>query len=303
MKSIKAIIISFIITGQLLLPTLSNSTTPPSQANVLPDEKEKLSHFFSVAVAREPVHLILIEKNKQRLWFLEYKKDLKVLADYPIATGENQGNKKVSGDSRTPEGIYFITRIYKDKQVTVFGDRAFHLDYPNFFDRKEGRNGDGIFIHGTNRDLQPNSSNGCVILDKKNLDALEQFLQQDITPVIIVPEISTAIPDSDELIKDDYMLTKSLIFAKEIKPGNVEFNYLYLVHSGTQTVAMSDFTYHPFNRSAMQGTGKTYLEYLPAQGWSAGKRVWQTTPLQIYPETPGKIWLLPMSGKNIELPH
>ena len=291
--------------GQFLLPTFSFSTAPPPQSKARPGEKEILSHLFSVAVAREPVHLILVEKDKQRLRVLEYDKSLKVLADYPIATGENPGNKKVRGDSRTPEGIYFITRIYKDKQVTVFGDKAFHLDYPNFFDRQEGKNGDGIFIHGTNRELQPDSTNGCVILDKKNLDELVKFIQKGITPVVIVPKLNTTITETDagQLTKDNYMLTKSLMFARDIKPPDVEFNYLYLISSGGQTVALSDFTYHPFNRSAMQGTGKTYFEYLPAHGWSAVKREWQTTPLQIYPESPGKIWRLPMSEKNITLPY
>jgi hypothetical protein len=69
----------------------------------------------------------------------------------------------------------------------------------------------------------------------------------------------------------------------------VDFNYLLVISSGSQTVAVSDFIYRPFNRSIMSGTSRTYLQYFSAQRWIAGKRLWRASPLQIYPETPVKL--------------
>jgi murein L,D-transpeptidase YafK len=184
----------FTIFFTLLCITFSNTeaaATVHSTAVALDNQTESaLSQLFSVAEAEEPIYLILIEKNLQRLRVFEYDGELKVVAEYFSATGENFGIKKISGDSKTPEGIYFITKIFIDKKVTIFGDKAFHLDYPNFFDVKAGRNGDGIYIHGTNKKLKPNSTNGCITLVNDDLDDLEKYLNQSVTPVVIVPELN-----------------------------------------------------------------------------------------------------------------
>ncbi|MFT5728507.1 MAG: murein L,D-transpeptidase YafK [Desulforhopalus sp.] len=96
----------------------------------------------------------------------EQGESLKHILTFTCATGENPRTKKISGDAKTPEGVYFITEISQDNEITVFGSRAFHLDYPNvFFDKYDGNNGDGIFIHGTNKTLIPYSTNGCITLN------------------------------------------------------------------------------------------------------------------------------------------
>jgi len=240
--------------------------------------------------------LILIEKNLQRLRVLEFGKELKVIAEYPCATGEKIGIKEIRGDSKTPEGIYFITQIFRDNNITLFGDRAFHLDYPNFFDREAGRNGDGIFIHGTNKVLQPYSTNGCITLAANDLNELEQYIRQVSTPVVIVPELeSTTKLNTAKLTEDDFRQARSLLLTEEIKPENIEYNYLYIVNLGSQTVAVGDFIYRPFNSSIMRGASRLYLKYWPAKGWIASQRIWRTSPLQIYPEAPFKIL---MTRKN-----
>jgi murein L,D-transpeptidase YafK len=153
MKSFNTLATFIIISSFLLMPCVSTGKPTSSNTNQSSREADGLAQLFKAAVAKEPLYLILIEKNLQRLRVLEYDDGLRVVADYPSATGENFGIKEVSGDSKTPEGIYFITQIFKDDKITIFGDKAFHLDYPNFFDREAGRNGDGIYIHGTNKDL------------------------------------------------------------------------------------------------------------------------------------------------------
>ncbi len=151
----------------------------------------------------EPSHFIVVEKRYQKLKLFEQKDSLKMLKEFTCATGENPGTKKTSGDARTPEGIYYITEIYEDKRITVFGSRAFHLDYPNIFDRQAGRVGDGIFIHGTNKKLIPNSSNGCITLNNSDLDELAPYLSVHTIPVIILDT------ESEFLLGDNLRLEKN----------------------------------------------------------------------------------------------
>ncbi len=136
--------------------------------------------------AEGPVHFIVVEKKHQKLKLYEQADSLRLIKEFTCATGENQGTKKSSGDSRTPEGIYHITEIYEDKQITVFGSRAFHLDYPNIFDSHAGHLGDGIFIHGTNKKLIPNSTNGCITLKNSDLDELAPYLSVNVIPILIL---------------------------------------------------------------------------------------------------------------------
>ncbi len=301
MKSFNNLAAFIIITCTLLLPSVSTAAPTSSHTQQFSRGINDLSQLFIVATTKEPIYLILIEKNLQRLRVLEYGDELKVVADYPSATGENFGIKEVSGDSKTPEGIYFITHIYKDDKITIFGDKAFHLDYPNFFDSESGRNGDGIYIHGTNKELQLNSTNGCVTLANNDLDGLEKYLNQVVTPVVIVPKLTSIEAKTNLLTENDFRLTKSLLLTEEIKPEKVEYNYLYIISFGGQTVAVSDFIYRPFNSSIMRGASRTYLKSLPAKGWTAVKRIWQASPLQIYPESPIKIAAHPLATGEVQL--
>jgi len=301
MKSSHSLAKSVITFCLLLFPVLLLAHSKPAYPEQNYAEPEALSEIIKVAVAKEPIYLILVEKNLQRLQILEYGEDLKIIADFPAATGENSGVKEVRGDSKTPEGIYFVTRVFKDDKVTIFGDRAFHLDYPNFFDRTRGRNGDGIYIHGTNKILQPNSTNGCVTLAKNDLDQLENYLNQMVTPVIIVSNINSIKANTQLLTENDFRLVKSLLLLEGIQPEKVEYSYLYLISSGKQTVAVSDFIYRPYRRSIMHGASKVYLQYDPAQGWVVGKRIWQASPLQIYPENTAKLAARPFVTDEITI--
>jgi murein L,D-transpeptidase YafK len=301
MKSFNILATFVIISCALVLPSVSTGASDPSHTKQFFRGTNGLSQLFIVAAAKEPIYFILVEKNLQLLRVLEYDNELKVVADYPSATGENLGIKEISGDSKTPEGIYFVTQIFKDDKITIFGDKAFHLDYPNFFDREAGRNGDGIYIHGTNKELQPNSTNGCITLANNDLNYLEKYLNQVVTPVVIVPELTSLEGNTNLLTDNDFNLAKSLLLTEEIKPENVEYNYLYIISFGGQTIAVSDFIYRPFKRSIMRGTSRTYLKYLPAKGWTASKRIWRVSPLQIYPEAPVKVAAHPLATGEVQL--
>ncbi len=132
-----------------------------------------------------PIHLILVEKATQKLHLYRYDGSYQRIKTYSCGTGERKGQKRVENDEKTPEGIYFNTKIYRDRNVTVFGDRAFELNYPNAFDGIAGNDGHGIYIHGSNRKVSPYSTNGCVALNNSDLKDLDERIEFDKTPVII----------------------------------------------------------------------------------------------------------------------
>ena len=290
MKSFSIIALFCIIFQLLLVPPTPCAEQNQQIITITKGAYDKLAALFTNAVSTNPVYLILVEKKLQRLSVLEYTDALRIAAVFPCATGENTGQKKSSGDAKTPEGVYFITRIYHDDKITIFGDRAFHLDYPNIFDKEAGRNGDGIYIHGTNRKLTPNSTNGCITLTNSDLSALTDYLTQVVTPVVIVNELAEIDQSKSQLLQEqDFSLAKSLLLPDRIKADNVEYDYLYTINYGQKAVAVSNFRYHPFKRSTMRGASRSYLKYLPHKGWTSLKRIQHISPLQIFPEIPGKV--------------
>ncbi len=248
--------------------------------------------FLRVFVAKKPIYFILVEKDKQRLRLLKYEGRLKVVAEYPCATGENVGKKMSIGDSRTPEGIYFITKIYTDTKVTIFGKRAFHLDFPNIFDKDSGISGDGIYIHGTNGGLKPTSTNGCITLRNKDLDELVRFLETDATPVMIIPGISALKgAETVKFDKNRFDLFKTLLLLGEIRRDQAEFEYLYRLTDGIQTVAVGEFTLYQNEYPRFQGYSRSYLTFDREKGWTNKERIYRASPLQ-----PGQ--LLPRYPKD-----
>ncbi|MDQ5960854.1 MAG: hypothetical protein QG592_1937, partial [Pseudomonadota bacterium] len=84
------------------------------------------------------------------------------------------------------------TSLPRQKLTDFYGSGAFPINYPNEWDKRQGRNGHGIWLHGTPSDTfsrPPKASDGCVVLANQDLDALAKNLQPGLTPVIISNEI------------------------------------------------------------------------------------------------------------------
>jgi murein L,D-transpeptidase YafK len=152
-------------------------------------------------------YAILVDKSAQKVYV--YKKDdpSAPARSYPCSTGENDGKKSRQNDRRTPEGIYFFINAYEQKDLApIYGVRAFPLDYPNPLDRGEGRDGYGIWFHGTNKPLKPKDSNGCIVLENQNIEDLSSFVELYDTPVIISPRMEMI--ESEKLRKEREVLEK-----------------------------------------------------------------------------------------------
>ena len=122
------------------------------------------------------------------------------VTDYYISSGKNGSEKLKEGDQRTPLGVYFVTATLPKSQLSDFyGAGAYPISYPNEWDRQHGRNGHGIWLHGTPSDTYsrpPRSSNGCVVLTNQDLTTLGKTLQIGLTPVIISEHVEWVSPEN-----------------------------------------------------------------------------------------------------------
>ena len=155
----------------------------------------------SIIKLPENENVILVEKKTQTLFLYASKAhDLFIRFQVPCSTGEVFGIKQKAGDRKTPEGIYFLNDEYEDKYLSpIYGIKAFPTDYPNFIDKRAGKNGSAIWIHGTNKKLKPMDSNGCIALENSNILKLSDYVKLNSTPVIMVQEIDKT--DQATLIK------------------------------------------------------------------------------------------------------
>ena len=157
-------------------------------------------------------HAIVVDTQKARLYL--YQNDNgrpRFVADYYISHGKLGADKKREGDKKTPTGVYHVTSSLSPQKVGDFyGSGAFPINYPNEWDKRQGRNGHGIWLHGTPSDTYsrpPKASDGCVVLSNVDLDALAKNLQIGLTPVIISNSI-------EWLTQDDWQNERSALNKK-----------------------------------------------------------------------------------------
>ncbi|KXB30615.1 hypothetical protein AT959_12800 [Dechloromonas denitrificans] len=138
-------------------------------------------------------YAIVVDTKRSRLYL--YENDVanggrpRFVADYYITQGKLGAEKLVEGDKKTPVGVYHVTaNLPRQKLADLYGSGAFPINYPNEWDKQQGRKGSGIWLHGTPSDTfarPPRASDGCVVLTNQDLDAVAKNLQVGLTPVII----------------------------------------------------------------------------------------------------------------------
>ncbi len=162
------------------------------------------SAFISLG-NRQPTYGIVVEKNIHRLSVFKLQDDgnYSVVKTYKAITGKEQGDKKFSGDNRTPEGIYFVvgqkqsSELFRrwGKSASKYGPLAFVLDYPNIFDKRLHKSGFGIWIHGVKNEariLNPFDTEGCVALTNTDVLDVSNYISPFETPVVIVDKMQSS---------------------------------------------------------------------------------------------------------------
>lgn len=166
----------------------NRAATAPIRDSDKPVARRRLSENV-LEIPDTMSHFLVMNKQSRRMFLLGNRGGKwAVFRTYRVAIGEREGRKERSGDRRTPEGQYFITG-QKDRSElnSIYGPLAYVLNYPNIEDRKAGRTGEGIWIHGTASDTIPYRTRGCLEMENERLLELSALLGAGIgTPVLIV---------------------------------------------------------------------------------------------------------------------
>lgn len=138
--------------------------------------------------------VLLVDAKRSRLYVYQNTAGHPTfITDYYISQGKLGVNKVREGDQKTPLGVYYITsRLPGARLPDFYGIGALPINYPNDWDRVNGRSGSGIWLHGTSSDSYsrpPLSSDGCVVLTNPDLNKLLGSIDIGKTPVVISDQL------------------------------------------------------------------------------------------------------------------
>ncbi len=137
--------------------------------------------------------LIVVRKAERTLSLV---RETRVIRTFPIKLGDNPvGHKSRTGDSRTPEGRYFIEFKNPDSRFFL----SLKISYPNAQDNIRARSinqapGGNIMIHGMpNQQIFPADyyrqvdwTDGCIAVSNSAIKQIWMLVAEQ-TPVVIYP--------------------------------------------------------------------------------------------------------------------
>lgn len=188
------------IGGQLPSISLASKADRAIIENLLAEARQRLAGTSFEPAGRVPAallmlgdhheHIVFIDTELSRLYvFANRGGDPYLVANHYISIGKNGSRKRRQGDKRTPLGVYFVTkRLSGDSLPDKYGPVAFPVDYPNDWDKRHKRTGDGIWVHGVasrSYSRPPLDSDGCVALINEELEQISPLMSPGNTPVII----------------------------------------------------------------------------------------------------------------------
>ncbi len=272
--------LAHLIRGDLLLartrPIATFGNLPGAPADKLSDLREeaivRLKAYrnrppnnyvprYLLQMEQEQKYAVVVDTQRSRLYI--YQNDggrPRFVADYYIAHGKLGAEKSREGDKRTPIGVYHVTaNLPKQKLSDFYGSGAFPISYPNEWDRQQGRNGHGIWLHGTPSDTYsrpPRASDGCVVLTNQDFDAISGYMQIGLTPVIISNTIEWL--SLDDWAAERATLTRQIeAWRKDWESRDVE---RYLSHY-SKSFRNSDGDLEQWARQKrLVGSGKTWVK-------------------------------------------
>lgn len=176
------------------------AVTPPN--GLIPDVFVKLGsgQFYSNKA-------IVVDKNTRTLtlWNQVSENNIHLIKSYPIDYGRKEGDKFKMGDLKTPEGVYFFQETLiggKEIDYNEYGKRAFTMDYPNFWDKKERKTGSGIWLHAIpETKTLKRGSRGCVVVRNEAIEDLKKYISLKNMPIIVKDRIKYIKPKLKENIE------------------------------------------------------------------------------------------------------
>lgn len=202
--------LAYLVRGDLLQAKAHQVMSFGAAANAPSDEiadlkqeaQVRLEHYLAQTPEQPDVlwqldstqrNAIVVDTVKSRLYL--YRNDNgkpTYVSDYYVTVGKNGTVKQKEGDKKTPLGVYFSgTQLAKEKLPDLYGIAAYPLNYPNEWDKKQGKSGHGIWLHGTPKETfsrPPYASDGCVVLTNVDIGSLAPILKNGNTPIVILAE-------------------------------------------------------------------------------------------------------------------
>jgi murein L,D-transpeptidase YafK len=184
---------------------------PELMASLRSEARARLTRYFDgppvghlpsslVQLASDHRHVLLVDSEKSRLYVFKNVDGVpRLVTDFYISTGKNGVEKQREGDQRTPVGVYQVTSaVAREKLTDFYGPGAFPIDFPNEWDKRQGKTGSGIWIHGTpstTYSRPPRASDGCVVLTNDDFATIRKFVNPGTTPVVISQSVEWQSPD------------------------------------------------------------------------------------------------------------
>lgn len=170
----------------------------------------ELAPRYLLQMPQKQKYALVLDSAKSTLFVFENTgRAARYVADYYVTIGKNGLEKLHAGDKRTPIGVYHVvSQLPSEKLTDFYGSGAFPINYPNEWDRVRGRDGYGIWLHGTSRDTYsrpPRASDGCIVLANADLEALARKLQIGSTPVVIADALDWAGPGEVDDLRNDLL--------------------------------------------------------------------------------------------------
>jgi murein L,D-transpeptidase YafK len=181
-----------ILLGSMILMVIVTPAVPAMGWNV------QLSSYPNA-----PPLLLAIDKSAQELYLLRQHSPLRLTHKFVCSTGKMEGDKRVEGDMKTPEGVYFIESKRTGLDKVRYGKLAYTLNYPNPVDRIKGKTGYGIWIHGRGKALVPKDTEGCVALNTQELTNIDNLFSFHRTPVVVGEELQWTELDQEKITAAD----------------------------------------------------------------------------------------------------
>ncbi len=177
---------------------------------------------------------------------------------YYMSIGERGVGKSRGGDRKTPLGNYFIVdQLDTSRLDPKYGVTAFPLDYPNAMDRRAGRTGDGIWLHGVppgDKRRPERDTDGCLSLPNEDLAGLATRLELNHTPVLVTRAMRYASSGEKEALKKS-LLTQIDAWRDAMATGDlIEYLSLYA----------PDFRYRGLDRAEWAAFRAAQLQAAPA---------------------------------------
>ncbi len=138
--------------------------------------------------------LLVADTSAATLYEYSFTDDgLAGVTEFYMSIGERGVGKTNAGDRKTPLGNYFIVdQLDTSRLDPKYGITAFPLDYPNVMDRRAGRTGDGIWLHGVapgSGQRPERDTDGCIALPNDDLADLATRLMLNSTPVLVARDM------------------------------------------------------------------------------------------------------------------